>query len=57
MKKKPIEWAEINNITIIDNDGWRTNNKKFEEPITLDEFSKLIVTSTIQIAGYTLLKI
>jgi len=48
MKKKSIEWAEINNITIIDDDGWRTNNKDFEEPITLDEFSKLIVTSTIE---------
>ena len=49
MKKKPIEWAKINNITILDNNGWQINNKSFEEPITLNEFSRLVVTSTIKI--------
>uniref|UniRef100_A0A6M3JVU2 Uncharacterized protein n=1 Tax=viral metagenome TaxID=1070528 RepID=A0A6M3JVU2_9ZZZZ len=44
---RPNEWAKEENIKILDPDGWRNDNKDFNEPITYDEYLQRMVRSTI----------
>ena len=50
--KTSAEWAEHQNIIVLDPDGWDRKNFKYsfgEELITLEEFNKRLMHSTIMI--------
>ena len=47
--KTPAEWQQIKEVTIYDADGWRYDNKNFDEPITSEEFDKRAVESTVMV--------
>jgi hypothetical protein len=45
-KLTPREWQAVTGITILDNDGWRTDNKPFTDEITHEEFTRRAFEST-----------
>jgi hypothetical protein len=47
-KKTGLEWAKINNVRIIDPDGWRENDGvDLDTPITKSDYNKRISLSTV----------
>lgn len=49
MKLTPVEWQEIEGVTILDPDGWRmAGAPAWDEPITRDDFLKRMSISTVQ---------
>lgn len=47
IEKRPEEWAKEEGVKILDPDGWRMDNKDFDEPITKTEFNERLTHSTI----------
>jgi hypothetical protein len=41
-------WSEIFGVEIIDDDGWRAASVKWETPISLKQFCKFYVESTVR---------
>jgi len=48
IKRLPIEWQAIDEIVVIDADGWRCDNKSWDDPITRFEWDKRKSQSTIR---------
>lgn len=46
--KKPEEWGKILGWRVLDPDGWRKDDKPWEEPITENEYMERLFWSTIQ---------
>lgn len=44
----PAEWEAIDGIRILDPDGWRWDNKSFDDPIDWHEWNSRMMISTIQ---------
>lgn len=55
--KKPSEWEKLTEITILDPDGWREDNKSFEEPIEEEEFMRRMWNSTVTIPSHIMKKL
>ena len=47
IKLSPTEWQAKTGITIMDPDGWRIDNKSFDEPIDEAEWNERMFSSTI----------
>jgi hypothetical protein len=43
----PYEWELVTGIQVLDPDGWRVDGKSWLEPVSLAEFSRRVMTSTI----------
>lgn len=48
-KKLPREWCKELCITVVDPDGWNEAGRTWFEPVTKDEFDKMVSTSTVEI--------
>lgn len=42
----PKTWCSITGITVLDPDGWREDNKDWDEPIAFGEFQRRVNNST-----------
>jgi hypothetical protein len=38
IRHRPATWMKIKNILVLDPDGWRSDNKSFNAPLTEDEW-------------------
>lgn len=47
MMKTPTEWEKFTGITIMDPDGWRRDNKPWDDPISQREWEMRMMDSTI----------
>ena len=47
--KTPEEWQKIKEVKIYDPDGWRTDKKPFDEPISEEEFERRAIDSTVMV--------
>lgn len=47
MKYHPQVWALRRGYVIMDPDGWRVDDKSFDEPVTEEEFNQRVGVSTI----------
>lgn len=45
--RTPTEWSEIDQVTVLDPDGWRQDAKSFDDPISYEEFRQRAVNSTL----------
>jgi hypothetical protein len=43
----PEEWQKITGIIIYDPDGWREDNKNWDDPIDQDEWNRRMIISTV----------
>jgi len=48
VKRYPSEWEVIDNIKVLDPDGWRMDNRPWDVPITREEWDRRMSHSTIQ---------
>ena len=48
VKRYPSEWEVIDNIKVLDPDGWRMDNRPWDVPITREEWDRRMLRSTIQ---------
>lgn len=39
IKRTPEEWQKIKNLVVLDPDGWRHDNKDFNDPLTEEEWT------------------
>lgn len=46
--KTPKEWGEILGWIVMDPDGWRHDNKSFDDPITEEEYAERLWPSTVR---------
>lgn len=49
IRKSPVEWERLTGIKVRDPDGWREADKDYGDPVSLEEFSALCKTSTVQL--------
>ena len=47
--KKPEEWQKEFDFTVVDPDGWRSQQILWDEPISREKFEKLAMESTIKL--------
>lgn len=45
-KRTPVEWKNIDNVLIVNPDGWRNEDRDWNEPITRKEWERLSKQST-----------
>lgn len=45
--RTPKEWEIVTGIVIMDPDGWRVDNKSFQDYIDEDEWNRRMMISTI----------
>jgi hypothetical protein len=46
-KRTPAEWEKIKDIKVLDADGWRVDQKNWDDPISEKEWDRRIYISTI----------
>jgi hypothetical protein len=46
--KTPVEWCKELNVKILDIDGWRMDNKSYDEPVSQKEFLERLTECTCQ---------
>ena len=51
LELKPEVWCRMFETAILDPDGWREDDKDFEEPIILSEFVRRMYVSTIHLGS------
>lgn len=47
----PDVWCEIYEVFVLDEDGWRNDNKSWDDLLSQDEFVERMVRSTIMPRG------
>lgn len=52
MLKTPDEWCRELNAKVLDPDGWRNAGRKWEDPVSREQFDALLAGSTIDSSGY-----
>lgn len=43
----PQDWMEITGVIVLDPVGWRSESRKWTDPVRLDEFLRLASSSTV----------